>query len=172
MKLKLIFPSEEYEQEWKDIINEIESTKEVMVPHALKKDTDDYAEYLEIVRRYSKGVDIPADRVPSDIFFLVNEDDKKILGAIDIRYELTEYLLKYGGHIGYGIRPTERKKGYATEMLKLALDICREKGLKKVLITCDKKNLGSARTMVNNGAVLENEVENGEEITQRYWSEL
>ena len=57
-------------------------------------------------------------------------------------------------------------------MLKLALDICREKGLKKVLITCDKNNLGSAKTMVNNGAILENEVENGEEITQRYWIEL
>lgn len=172
MKLKLVFPTEEYEKQWKEIIEEIERSKETMVPHALKKDANDYGEYLEIVRRYSTGVDIPADRVPSDIFFLVNEDDKKILGAIDIRYELTEYLLKYGGNIGYGIRPTERKKGYASEMLKLALDICREKGLKKVLITCDKKNLGSARTMINNGAILENEVENGEEITQRYWIEL
>lgn len=172
MTLKLVFPTEEYEKEWKEIIEEIESVKETMVPHALKKDANDYAEYLEIVRRYSKGVDIPADRVPSDIFFLVNEGDKKILGAIDIRYELTEYLLRYGGHIGYGIRPRSRKKGYASEMLRLALDICREKGLKKVLITCDKNNLGSARTMINNGAVLENEIENGEEITQRYWIEL
>lgn len=172
MELKLVFPTEEYEQEWKEIVEEIEEAEETMVPHALKKDTDDYAEYLEIVRRYSKGVDIPSDRVPSEVFFLVKEGEKRILGAIDIRYELTDYLLKYGGHIGYGIRPTERKKGYASEMLRLALDICREKGLKRVLITCDKNNVGSARTMLNNGAVLENEVENGEEITQRYWIEL
>lgn len=171
MTLKLVFPNEEYEQEWKNIIQEIEESGERIVPYALKGDAKNYEQYLENARRYSIGVEIPKDRVPSEIFFLVNEE-KKILGAIDIRYALNDYLLRYGGNIGYGIRPSERKKGYATEMLKLALYICREKGLEKVLITCDKKNLGSAKTMINNGAVLENEVENGEEVTQRYWIEL
>ena len=172
MTLKLVFPSEEYEQEWKDIVQEIEESKEKIVPYALKGDAVKYEDYLENARRYSTGVDIPKDRVPSGIFFLVKGGDKRILGAIDIRYDLNDYLLSYGGHIGYGIRPTERRKGYASEMLRMALDICREKGLKKVLITCDKNNLGSSKTMINNGAVLENEVENGEEITQRYWIEL
>ena len=172
MALKLVFPNEEHEQEWKDIIQGIEESGEKIVPYALKGDAVKYEDYLENARRYSTGVGIPKDRVPSGIFFLVNEGDKRILGAIDIRYELNDYLLKYGGHIGYGIRPTERKKGYASEMLRLALDICREKGLRKVLITCDKNNLGSAKTMLNNGAALENEVKNGEEITQRYWIEL
>ncbi len=171
MTLKLVFPNEEYEQEWKNIIQEIEESGERIVPYALKSDAKNYEQYLENALRYSIGVEIPKDRVPSEIFFLVNEE-KKILGAIDIRYALNDYLLRYGGNIGYGIRPSERKKGYATEMLKLALYICREKGLEKVLITCDKKNLGSAKTMINNGAVLENEVENGEEVTQRYWIEL
>lgn len=172
MTLKLVFPNEEYEQEWKDVIQEIEAAEEKIVPYALKGDASVYEDYLENARRYSTGNGIPKDRVPSGVFFLVKDDEKRILGAIDIRYELNDYLLQYGGHIGYGIRPTERRKGYASEMLKLALDICREKGLKKVLITCDKNNLGSAKTMLNNGAVLENEVENGEEITQRYWIEL
>lgn len=172
MKLKLVFPSEEYREEWRLIVKEIEDAGEKMTPYALKGDAEDYDKYIENAQKYSRGIDIPADRVPSDIFFLVNEGEKRILGAIDIRYKLNDYLYKYGGNIGYGIRPSERRQGYATEMLKLALDICREKGLSKVLITCNKNNIGSAKTMINNGGVLENEIENGEEITQRYWIEL
>lgn len=112
------------------------------------------------------------DRVPSDIFFLVNNKSKRILGAIDIRYSLNDYLYNYGGNIGYGIRPTERKKGYATEMLKLALGICREKGMEKVLITCKSSNVASAKTMAKNGAVFENEVLENDVLIQRYWIKL
>jgi len=80
--------------------------------------------------------------------------------------------LNYGGHIGYGIRPSERKKGYATKMLELALALCRQKGMEKVLLTCDKGNIGSAKTMSKNGAVLENEVEENGKTVQRYWITL
>ncbi|MPM89903.1 hypothetical protein SDC9_137018 [bioreactor metagenome] len=100
------------------------------------------------------------------------EDNKRILGAINIRHYLNDYLLNYGGHIGYGIRPSERKKGYASLMLSLALSVAKELGINKALITCDKDNLGSARTIMKNGGVLENEVAEGERITQRYWIEL
>lgn len=81
--------------------------------------------------------------------------------------------MQKGGHIGYEVRPSERRKGYATEMLRLALKKCVDLGITKVLITCDKSNLGSAKTIQNQGGVLENEFleENGE-LAQRYWINL
>jgi predicted acetyltransferase len=167
--LKLVFPTDEYREEWYSIIKEIENANEKMTPFALKGETDDYDEYLRKAKRYSEGTDLPDGKVPADIFFLVHNGDKRILGAIDIRYALNDYLYNYGGNIGYGIRPTERKKGYATEMLRLALDICREKGIDKVLITCKKSNTGSAKTMIKNGGILENEVFENGELIQRYW---
>lgn len=91
---------------------------------------------------------------------------------IDIRHRLNDYLKNFGGHIGYSIRKSERQKGYATEMLALALKECEKLNLSKVLITCDKENVASAKTMINNGAVLENEVSEGNRITQRYWITL
>jgi len=93
---------------------------------------------------------------------------------IDIRHELNEYLLNFGGHIGYGIKTSERRKGYATEMLRLALEKARELNLKKVLLTCNKTNYGSARTIQKNGGILENKILNpkDKQITQRYWIEL
>jgi predicted acetyltransferase len=170
--LKLVSPSEEFREEWQDIITEIENVKERITPSALKGEATNYNEYLKNAKNNSLGVNLQDDRVPSDIFFLVNNKSKRILGAIDIRYSLNDYLYNYGGNIGYGIRTTERKKGYATEMLKLALDICREKGMDKVLITCKSSNVASAKTMIKNGAVLENEVLENDILIQRYWIKL
>ncbi len=103
---------------------------------------------------------------------MVNEN-KKLLGAISIRHYLNEQLLRLSGHIGYGIRPTERRKGYATAMLKLALEKCKDMGIKQVLITCDKNNIASAKTIISNNGILENElIEEDGNIIQRYWIEL
>ena len=95
-----------------------------------------------------------------------------MLGAIDIRHYLNENLLHYGGNIGYGIRPSERQKGYATQMLALALEECKKIGMLKALITCFKSNVASANTIIKNGGVLENEVIEYGEIKQRYWIQL
>lgn len=91
---------------------------------------------------------------------------------IQIRLALNDYLLQTGGHIGYSVYPDERGKGYATEMLALALKLCPELGLGRVLVTCDAANIASAKVIQANGGVLENEVAHDSIITQRYWISL
>lgn len=78
-------------------------------------------------------------------------------------------MLFNGGHIGDGVRPSERRKGIATKMISLALEECRKLGIPKVLMVCDKDNIGSAKSIINNGGVLENEIMCDGVIVQRYW---
>ena len=77
-----------------------------------------------------------------------------------------------GGHIGDGVRPSERRKGYATEQIRLALQKCKELGIDRVLMTCEDWNVGSAKSIINNGGILENEIEVEGKIFQRYWIDL
>lgn len=109
--------------------------------------------------------------VNGSTYFLFVGD--RITGTIQIRHTLNDELLNSGGHIGYGIRPSERRKGYGAKMLALALEKCRELGIEKALVTCDKGNTGSARTVLKNGGVLENEfIEANGNIVERYWIAL
>ena len=85
---------------------------------------------------------------------MIREDDNRIVGMIDIRLALNDFLKKYGGNIGYSIRPTERRKGYNKINLYLALKFCQENGLKEVLLDCEINNLGSANTILSLGGVL------------------
>ena len=103
----------------------------------------------------------------------MRRDESHILGATSIRHYLNEDLLQTGGHIAYGIRPSERRKGYATQQLTLALQKCGEMGIARVLITCDDDNVGSAKVIVHNGGVLENKVsEDTGQLVRRYWINL
>jgi len=153
------------EKEYVDYITEWEATEEKIVPNAAKRDSMSFKELINKWKEYESESIYEKGLVPSSIYFLMDEY-KIIYGVIDIRHELNDYLLRYGGHIGYGIRPSQRRKGYASQMLTLALPIVKELGISKALITCDKNNVGSAKTIMNNGGILE------DEITQRYWIEL
>jgi predicted acetyltransferase len=107
--------------------------------------------------------------VPSAIFFLIRERDEKLVGSISIRYRLNDRCKKLFGNIGYSIRPTERLKGYATRLLSMGLKKCEEVGLKEVLVTCLKDNIGSAKTIKNNNGVLVGEsVDENGNIYQKY----
>ena len=110
--------------------------------------------------------------VPASTFLGIRVKDNRVVGMIDIRRRLNDYLLEFGGNIGYSVRKSEREKGYAKEMLRLALGKCKELHLSKILITCSKNNIASAKTIIANGGILENEIPEGDGITQRYWIEL
>lgn len=166
-KIYLLSPSIEHKNAYIEMMLEWEKTNENINPSVIKQEID-YDEWIDVLETYKKSETCPPELVPSSTYFLVN-DDNKLLGAINIRHYLNKQLLQFGGHIGYGIRPTERKKGYATIMLKLALEKCKEIGLKQVLITCDKDNIGSAKTIIANNGILENEVVIEGKIIQRYW---
>ncbi|NFG24725.1 GNAT family N-acetyltransferase [Clostridium botulinum] len=170
--MKLITLTSSYKTEWESLISEFEENGEKLIPLAMKGHANTFEEFLIEAYKNSKGIDLPDGIVPSDIYFLVDDNSKYLIGAIDIRHYLNEYLLKYGGNIGYGIRPSERKKGYATEMLYLALAECKTKGLSKVLITCFKSNVASANTIIKNGGILENEIAESGNVKQRYWIQL
>lgn len=128
-------------------------------------DFDFYLEHLELAE--------PKDGlVPDSTYFCLDRDRDRMVGAVNIRHSLNDYLLACGGHIGDGIRPSERRKGYGTAMMGLALEECSKLGIRKVLIVCSRGNIGSAKTIIRNGGILENEVETDGAVMQRYWIAL
>ena len=108
--------------------------------------------------------------VPAETLFL--EKETKLVGAVQLRYQLNEKLLKLGGKIGYGVVHSHRGKGYANELLKQSLAIFKEKGHSKVLLTCDKENEPSKITIIKNGGKLEDEKTIDGKLIQRYWINL
>ena len=118
---------------------------------------DQLGDPVESIRRlldYARGENLPEGWVPSSCFWLVSGQGT-LLGEIHIRHRLTPGLEQYGGHIGYMVRPGERKKGYATEMLRLGLEKARGIGLRRVKITCDIGNHASSRVVEKNGGSIE-----------------
>lgn len=128
-----------------------------------------YEEWLVKINNDLTNETCGEGRVPSIQYLTYRTIDNKLVGMIQIRKELNDYLLNYGGHIGDCIRPSEQNKGYATEQIRLALEKCKELNINKVLMTCFKDNVASARTIQKNNGILENEVIDDNKIKQRYW---
>ena len=128
--------------------------------------------WLEELKKRSCEDTVPKGLVPSSTYLAVREKDNYIVGMIDIRHYLNEYLTQVGGNIGYGVRKTERNKGYAKQMLKLALEKCKELKIKKVLITCDEDNIASEKVILSANAKLEDIRNVDGENKKRFWIEL
>lgn len=169
MKLKLVKASSEYRNQISDMLDEWYAIGEKIIPYAIRRldyhDFEFYCNNLE-VKDTSEGL------VPDSTFFCLDEERNIMVGAVNIRHYLNEVLLLNGGHIGDGVRPSERRKGIATKMISLALDECEKLGIEKVLMVCDRDNIGSAKSIINNGGVLENEVIVDGVVEQRYWIEI
>lgn len=132
------------------------------------------ADWLRENRLMEDPANVPDDKVTAEQFVYVRESDGRIVGMIQFRHTLNDYLATYGGHIGYSVRPDERRKGYASRMLADCLRYCREWGLPRALVTCLVENEGSRRTMLANGGAYECTVhyEPEDRYLERYWFEL
>ena len=132
-----------------------------------------FAGFVSKLRNNARGIDIEDGCVPSSTYWLVDEDNE-VVGRVNIRHELTPKLERFGGHIGYAIAPSQRRKGYGTMILKLALVKAKELCLKRILITCDIDNIASRKIIENNGGVFQDEliVEGRDKLSRRYWIEL
>ena len=128
--------------------------------------------WFEELKKRSCEDTVPKGLVPSSTYLGVREKDNYIVGMIDIRHYLNEYLTQVGGNIGYGVRKTERNKGYAKQMLKLALEKCKELKIKKVLITCDEDNIASEKVILSANAKLEDIRNVDGENKKRFWIDL
>ncbi|EOS80908.1 hypothetical protein C817_01244 [Dorea sp. 5-2] len=174
MNIELVRLTLEYKNQLFDMLTEwktdIEENHTNHSPWAIFRndfhDFDYYLENLEIKKETEEGL------VPDTTLFCLDRDRNIFVGAVNIRHYLNEGLLLTGGHIGDGIRPSERRKGYATAMIALALEECKKLGIERVLMCCDKDNIGSAKSIIRNGGVLENEVEEDGHLEQRYWIQL
>ncbi len=174
LNIELVRLTHEYQSQLTDMLTEwkadIEKNHTDQSPWMIFRndfhDFDYYLENLEIKEGNEDGW------VPDTTLFCLDRDRNIFVGAVNIRHYLNEGLLSTGGHIGDGIRPSERRKGYATAMIALALEECRKLGISKVLMCCDKSTIGSAQSIINNGGILDNEVDEDGELVQSYWISL
>lgn len=171
--LILVRPNLKYKEKAWEFRNEclIES-EEIHGDGGLDK-SNNFEEWLENLKKESNKETCGEKFVPATTWLAIRESDEKVIGSIQLRHELNDFLLNRGGHIGYEVRPSERQLGYATEMLRLVLGECKKMGINKVLVSCTKSNLASAKTIIKNGGVLEDErIWIDGSVYQRYWIDL
>lgn len=131
-------------------------------------------EYIKICKDLEDPGKTPSSFVPATQFLFIRRCDNRLVGMIQVRHCFNDYLEKYSGHIGYSVRPSERRRGYAREMLKMTLPFCREIGIHKVLISCIDGNLGSEKTILANGGVYESTIHEPDKNIdlKRFWITL
>ncbi|MEO3938772.1 GNAT family N-acetyltransferase [Dermatophilaceae bacterium Soc4.6] len=167
----LVEPSTERQQEWLELVAEFDgghvdgggffgvTAAELADPHA-------FAQWVETLRAQERGEQVPDGFVASTLRWV--ETEGRLVGTVSLRHELNPFLLQVGGHIGYAVRPTARRRGVATAALAAMLEVARARGLERALVTCDDDNVGSARTIEGNGGVLEDVRDD----KRRYWIAL
>lgn len=169
--VKLVEPCEELKDAYLEMVEECREVFEYYAYH--NRAMSDYQAFLEEARAWKRGEDLPQGFVPMTTYWML-KDGSKILGESRLRSRLTPALEVEGGHIGYMIRPSERRKGYGTQILTLVLQAAQQEGYRRVLVTCDTDNTGSARIIEKNGGILDGysvSPHSGKQVS-RYWIEL
>ena len=167
----LVEPSTRYKASYLEAVRElqIESKSLDEIIRYLSENFD--AVIMRTLQKKNRAY-VPGGRVPNTDFWLI--DNSEFVGSLNLRYELDADLLKVGGHIGYEVRPSRRKQGYGTLILKLGLEKAKEAGIDRVLITCDENNIGSKKIIEHNGGQFENAIHvDGSEVKKlRYWIDV
>ena len=128
-----------------------------------------FSDYVKQLERHSRGIDVPEAFVPNT--YLVGVVDNIIVGRVSLRHSLNDFLARIGGHIGYGVIPSQRKRGYATEMLRQALPFAASLGITKALIICHEHNVASRKIIEACGGTFESVIDCPESGIphRRYW---
>lgn len=173
--MKLVLPDTKYKDSFFSFLEENDNDPEARRIH-FEDDPKEIRRNFEIYvmkeNERAKGKYLPKGYVPSTTYWLIDNDE--FIGRVNIRHRLTDHLLRVGGHIGYFIRPTMRRKGYGKKILEMAIPKAKDLGIDKILVTCDEDNLGSKKIIEENGGVYENKVVNeiGGPLKLRYWIKL
>ncbi len=150
----LVLPTEKYQQSYLDAIKEFSADHLRLFEYApISEMRRDFSQYVMKLKGYAQGKGLPAGYVPHTEYWLV--DDELYLGRLDIRHQLNQHLLDVGGHIGYDIRPSWRRRGYGTKILELGLVKAKQLSLAQVLLTCTDTNSASEKIILKNGGVYE-----------------
>lgn len=157
------------EKTFKSAINEFRKSEPYFEFAFQYDELQPFQDYVKLLNGWVEGNGLPETFVPNT--YLVGVVNDKIVGRVSLRHRLTEYLENFGGHIGYGVIPSARNRGYATMMLKSVLPVALDLGIERVLVTCDEDNYSSMRVIEKSGGCLENIVdEPGKNIRKRrYW---
>ena len=172
MNIKLVRPTIELKVKALDYRQEHFNNNELIINGSeLFDKINSYEEWLEKVNNNSKIETVDPNWVLTDTFFAIREEDNKIIGIIDLRHTLNEFLKDFGNS-GYSVRPSERKKGYATEMLRLLIKYAKEIGLTELHLSVERDNIPSIKTIVKNGGKIERSFEFEGELADIYLIEL
>jgi predicted acetyltransferase len=157
MRIKFIMPDYHLRDEYTEMMDEWIKDGSRIAPWSLIEQYHTDEEFDNVIRITNEAVVgnmQNKDFVPCKTFYVKDTTSGKMLGAVNIRYYLTKSTFETWGHIGFGVRPSERKKGYATEMLNMALDECRQMKMEKVFLGCLDENIASAKTIEKCGGIL------------------
>lgn len=172
MNIQLIHPQPKWQDSFNDLLNEAKSVNEVSeLGHAYRPNEDFSAMYIRLKNR-EQGINIHPRDVPSCLYWILDMKSEMIVGTLDMRYKIIGDYFDRLGHVAYYIKPSERKKGYATEALRQVLELYKIRKEKKILITCYKDNIASLKVIQKNGGILESEKadpQNSAHILQRWW---
>jgi len=165
--IRLVSPCFELSDTHASYISEFVEREEALVPWVLKLDATDFHDYVARLIGFSHGVGIKDGFVEHSTFWMVDAENT-IVGVSNLRHRLTPELERIGGNIGFSVRPSKRRQGYATHLLALTLDAAKSLPIGRVLLTCDEENTGSRKAIMANGGVLHT----ADEGIRRYWITL
>lgn len=169
---RLSVPSVAFKDTYRALVGEFRAAGEPLVPFTLSLPNENFGAFVADLLGFETGIGLAPGFVPHSTFWLVRGGE--VLGVSNLRHRLTEALRVEGGHIGYGIRPSARRRGLGREILRLTLREAARRGIERALLTCAKSNIASAHVIAANGGRLESEswVEARGEVVQRWWIDV